>query len=328
MKEKFRFRVYSVNQCGYYSRATDKPEFGGLAVTLEQMREWIENKSLIMTGTYPLREEDKIFRTFCRGIYSSEFGDYFVATWNEIPHQDSATTYINANEPAESAKVNIQKLSADSIPGYPAYFWVLPERQQIITVTPIKSQNGMDNLKKYIRNFLNFYSPSVLRKSDSDSWDESQVEVEIEGYLNESSTYKKSDIFPRFEAYLYSRGGKNIQYIKENLAKVRRVLHKRELDLSKPPQKRLLGNLYDFMGLDEIPQDRESPKVNYSVDLENPTIDQFESIVREWESHSLETDSLWDDVGFLLKDELEKSEEKRWLGRFYISKAIQPFPVS
>lgn len=319
MQVKARFRVYGVNQCGYYLRGTNNFKFGGLDVTLQQLEKWVEGKSLKETETYQLREGDNIYPTYCRNVLPNSLGEYLVTTWNQSSSDDGTVASIEGDALANKARVSILECPDGNIPGYPSYFWVLPDKNKIITIQIGGNNNGMENLKKYIFNFLLFHSPFCIREECQKSVDlySFDLNYEIQGYTPDSLTASPDKkVVPRFETYLYERGNKNIQYIRDNLFKVRKLCNKKELHHDVPYEASLLDRVYELVGLKEAPASSYTSRFRYEIDFEKPTEEQFNAIIKEWENRfSSVVVNDWDDIGF----RLEGKDRVIWLNKSYAS---------
>lgn len=320
MKEKVRFRVYTVNQCGYYKRGEQAPKFGSLDDLFTQIQEWIKGKSVRQTGTYEFRDGDNVLPTFCRSILSNEFGDYLVTTWNETLSGANFFASIAGDDLVDEAQVALAKIPYGNIPGYPTHFWIIPSRKKLITLQFRNDNNGLENLKKYASNFMLFYSPFSVRESvNRPSENSDHMEISISGYSPDPvNTPSQKDVHPRFEAFLFERSEKSIEYVRERLSSVRRVCNKRELHFNVPYEADFTEKVFSLIGIRQVPKLEKPARINLEINFESPTEEQFDAIISEWRKHTVEADNNWDDTGF----RLEGADKIFWLNRFYISKVF------
>lgn len=313
-REHYRFRVYTVNQCGYYKRGQSDPEFGELRTTLEQLKTWIEDKNLKDTKTYGWYEDVNVEPTYCRKALSKGDDDYFLAMWNEVSSTENATASIQGDKLATEAKVKLQGFPPGNIPGYPAFFWFIPSKCRLITVQPKGAKtNGLEQLRKYISNYLLFWSPFSIKEANVES-----KQYQLVGYTpDESQMPPDLSLVPRFDTFLYDRNQNNVELVRRQLNEVRKLCRKIEIDLSEQYDVDFIEKIFDLVGLREVPKIDNTFRMLYELDFDSPTLEQFESIISEWKRKARSENNAWEDIGFRLESNRERV---LWLKRFYISK--------
>jgi hypothetical protein len=249
---------------------------------------------------------------------SNKFGDYLVTTWNETPAGKNLFASMAGNDLIDLAQVSLAKIPSGNIPGYPTLFWVIPSSNKLITLQFRNENNGVENLKKHASNFMLFYSPFAVRKTESGhSENESHIGISVSGYCsNLTNVNPRTDVQPRFEAFLFERSDKNIEYIRERLNSVRRVCNKRELRFNDLYEADLIERAFSMLGVKELPKLDKSARISYEINFESPTQEQFDAIVDKWRKHTAEASNNWDDIRF----RLEGNDHILWLNKFYISK--------
>jgi len=128
MKEEADITFYNINKCGYFKYGNDTPEFGNVADTFAELKEWTSNEGMTLgeTCTYEIAESEDILRTFCFGlIKNASTGDYLLTTWNETPSTEGNVASVETSKPVGEAEVSLTELPAGSIPGYATYFWII-----------------------------------------------------------------------------------------------------------------------------------------------------------------------------------------------------------
>jgi hypothetical protein len=321
-KEQVRFRVYTVNQCGYYKRGESTPEFGDLVDTLNHLREWVKGKNLKDTATYKERDEFRILPAYCHKILSNDFGEYLLTTWNKVPSNKDTIASIQGDEPANEATINTQKFPHKSIPGYPTYFWILPEKNRIITISIDGMLNGMEQLKKYFSNFLAVHAPFAIKESEDHEdlqAEEVDLRVKIIGYTPDINLFPPQRLSPRFETFLFDRGSQSAQYVRERLELVRRIATKRELRFDNDEERDIVNNMLSMLKYKGKRKPSKITRLRTEIDFASPTEEEFNEILRGWREHINSTDSEWDDLGFRLET---SKDQIIWLDKFYVSRTF------
>jgi hypothetical protein len=161
-----------------------------------------------------------------------------------------------------------------------------------------------------------FYSPFSIRRQVSEDV------FEVLGYSpDEASMEPDKNFYAKFETFLYQRSGQNVEYISKRLERVRRLCNKRKLSFDIPYEADFIEKLFAIIGLKEIPKIHENPSFVYEINFENPTQEQFQTVIRNWRNHIEEVDNNWDDLGF----KLEGEDKTLWLNKFYMSKTFDLF---
>ncbi len=159
-REDVRIRLHAINECGYYYRGRNYPEFGSAGLVFGDLQSWIEGKNLNRTSTYQTDEANGIYSTYCYSIRKNRYKDYLVTTWNGIADSSEIVASVAGNEPVEKAKVNLTEIPDGNIAGFATYFWILPELNRLATVQfPYsKRRNGLPEFRKYISNYMRAFS--------------------------------------------------------------------------------------------------------------------------------------------------------------------------
>lgn len=283
-----RIRFYKIAQCGYYNHSNF--QFGSITDILENLKTWITNKALNETQTYsvdPDNNESDLLRTFCYSVDSND-NEYLVTTWNENADVDGKMASIDSRGMTGCASVETAEPSEGYIPGYPAFFWFIPNQNIFATIQLNTRLNGRKNLNGYLKGFLDTRSKYVV-------YDEVDGENRIVGYGMSEDDYSHPQ--PRFSSMLYKQPGQ-LEYIRNNREFIRKLIKKDKLKLERQETATIWQTLYRmFTGAQTNNICQVENKVSVELDM-NPSNDELENIISQWELDS-ETYPI-SDVGFCL----------------------------
>lgn len=306
-----RIKFFDLKKCGYYKRRVAQPRFGHCSAVLEDLKNWVDGKSIAETATYtPGDEQDNgLLRTFCLDI-RKQGESYLLTTWNETPTLDGGIASIELGGEIGDAKVETAELSNGFVPGYPSYFWFPGESEHLVTVQINSRLNGRANLDLYMKEYLRKYSCFTVLEEV-----ENQAKEYVEKVIGYSKTGKKSDIedkhlTPKFECKQSTKRG-NLDYLRAYVANIRKIIRKDSIQLSIPEKLRWWQSLTRvFTDDNKSLSGSEEHKVRIELEFE-PTLEELNSMIREWESNDEASSS---DVGVLFNDEPGKV--------YWFSKAI------
>jgi len=280
---------YDIHRCGYYDWNKSDPEFGRIDSILDELKFWTEGKPLKKTCTYEIAENSNILKTYCFDICcSKDKKDWLITTWNEVPSIDGKMASVNGDNIVGSASVKLSSLPAGGIPGYPTYFWIIPDKNKYATVTEVSNLNGNTAFKVFMNEFVAKFTRFVVLNEDAD------VDHSISGF-RKSKEDEPSLLYAKFLAYMI-RNKSQINLIRNNCNKIRKVIRKNKLETETNAQgvRDLISML--SMGLYQNELKKDEYKVKIEIDYQ-PTLEELDGIIDAWmESHDNST--LWDNVGF------------------------------
>lgn len=292
-----RVRFYRITQCGYYDHS--RFQFGDMADILNNLKSWISGKALNETQAYsvdPDNNESDLLRTFCYSV-DSNAGEYLVTTWNENADVDGKMASIDGQGITGCATVKTVEPSRGYIPGYPAFFWFVPNSSIFATVQLNTRLNGRKNLNVYLKGFLDTRSKYVI-------YDEVNGERKVVGYGISEDDFGHPH--PRFSSILYKQPGQ-IEFIRNNRESIRKLIKKDKLKLERPETVALWQAFYRmFTGNQTNNICQTENKVSVEVDM-TPSAEELENIISQWELDS-ETYPI-SDVGF----EFTGNQQPFWL---------------
>jgi hypothetical protein len=300
--------VYEVVKCGFYRRNNHTPAFGSLGDTLASMSRWINNISnrprILETQTYTTGPDDKLLPSFCFSLLNIG-NDYLLTLWNKSQTVGNKYASVPENSTVGAAIVNTVDVPLNNIPGYPTYFWIIPERNLILTVQSERSLRGIAEFTAYMKGFLRTKSRWVVGNA---------TDGDLNTLLSYSRTGSPDDIDnsvePGFRMALAKDKGE-MDFIRNNYHEIRKSVRKATFSaLSAREKNQFLNFASKVFGLGGNQTVQPNADANYRIEVDyTPNRQAIESIFRTWNEEE-HTDS-YDDIGFIFKGETSP----RWINR-------------
>lgn len=214
----FKITVYNADYFGYYKRNESEPSFGTLKSIIEDLTDWASNKTLIDTKTWESDGEDTL-NCYCFDIIkSTQTGNYLVVTWNEVPSEDGNIQSVNPNGKVGELSVNMTELTEGYIPGYPSYFYIIPEEKIIFSVRPKDmSHSGKQGFEKYLKNYTTFFSKYCVFDTEKKAVIKYAIPSECE------ETDQKEKLIPRVRI-TPKRIKDDIEKLTERVGEIRKLI--------------------------------------------------------------------------------------------------------
>ena len=312
MTELAKINFYEIDRCGYYDPDNNVPRFCSLPALMPDVAAWVRhnNKPLSDTRTFSVPDNSDLLQVYCHNIRcSSTTQDYLVTTWNETPSIDGQTASVSAHEPVGHAKVYLNEVKANTIPGFPTYFWIIPSRNVLATIRFDHPQNGQAGLCLYLRSFLQKCSSHV---QIDPAWDRIE-EIRVMGYC-EHPGVQPQPLRPQFSTRLLRKPGAH-RLIRQKRQQIRKVIRKNRIRTRDQNDVGLWQKMLRGIGMSAPPVARNDVKVKWELEF-TPTEEQLNQIIESWEKqHELQ----WDDVGFVMTGE----PEPLWLSHIFVKMELQ-----
>jgi hypothetical protein len=189
-----KIELHNINACGFYQRASTTPLFGGLNEWVYEFYQWIHSRPNVASTT--------VFEgldVYCAGCIPGLDG-IGVKLWHGTPATESGVAYIDMSDlPGGSVTASEQPMPSNSIPGWPSFFWILPESHMIVTLQHtgrIRNRStGIPQLRDYFEGYLKLFSPYVVFGTQHHSSD--VFASEVTGYRPLNGTDAYSDLYLR-----------------------------------------------------------------------------------------------------------------------------------
>ncbi|MDK9420830.1 hypothetical protein PO857_003142 [Pectobacterium carotovorum] len=286
-----KIKFFDINRFGYYKYGSKSPVLGGITDTLTHLNKWAKDgREFVNTLTYQDDKESDLRNTYyCGSAFEKQHGDSLLTLWAEVPN-DSGVIY--GMPPLEKpGKVDMLTTGFSvnkAIPGFPCYFWFIPEENVFASIKFEHSLQGKSNLDNYINGFLLNKSPyRVLDNNDK------VIGFSADGKENNDS----SKISPKFYAV-----GKKYDEIQaeliSNLHRITRILKREKITYATPDDRSIIERVFSGL-LSNTPASTQERTIFHEMEFK-PTETQLKHIVNNF--NSLQNTSPIKNVGFKYSD--------------------------
>jgi hypothetical protein len=287
-----KIKFFDIRKCGFYQRAKDTPEFGEITDILSKLKNWAGGfDKLVNTTTYELdpNNPDILNTYFCNWTRNTATKDSLLILWNEVKNDNGAIYGLNPNKApgsTEMLKTGFGKTPA--IPGFPSYFWFIPERNVFATVTFSHSMQGKGQLDRYLNGFLSNKSPYRVINDEG----------EVIGYSEKGKpTANSPQVMPKFWAVSRKRDELSDELI-TNLGNIRKLIKREVLNYSVEDDRKYVERLFSKL-LKNNPSYVGKGMITHELDY-RPSEDELKSIIKNYDD--LAVTSSIRNVGFVYKD--------------------------
>lgn len=304
MQKEAKINFYRIAKCGYYRRGDPAAEFGDIAATLSDLHRWITNDQPTVreTQTFNPSDDGSILPVFCYGIQRPRNGtDYLLTTWNETDTANGQFASLYADQTAGNAAVDATTIPAGTVPGFPTYFWFIPDRGLVATIRFENRLNGHQGLDLYMRGFLERFAGWVVTQNNQPR----SLTVEILGYSQDADG-DPARLRPDFQSVPVRKQGE-IDLIRANRENIRKIIRTDEYEMGRAEPRNFLRAALQALGLRGDPQ--PLPDTRYRCEFTyQPTEDELNEIIDHWSNNHA---TRWDDVGF----QFTGGDDVKWLSR-------------
>lgn len=302
MLEKANVTFYRVQRCGCYKHGSGTPEFGSMADLLRQLSKWSDGKELSQTRlTQPSGDGDSL-PVYLFGI-EEKAGNALVSMWNEVPAtKDGKVASVPANAKVGKAQQVLNKVQKGTIPGFPTFFWFVPEVGVLATLRFDQLVTGQKPLQEYCEQFLATSSSyAVQLPPDKENELES---ITVYGYRRSDKEPPSTNVHPLFRTVLFIKPGQHELIIKRT-HDIRKVHRRASLSLKNQEQRSYWQKGLALVGVGRPNAQPSSAKMRASISAQ-PSSEEVKTIIKDWKAHG---SSQWDDYGFQFKGE----QKVHWL---------------
>lgn len=286
-----KIKFFDIKKCGFYLRGNDQTQFSGLNDILHKLNHWSrDGREFVNTTTYEADPDNDLRNTYFCNWHKNEInGDSILILWNEVPNDNGVIYGMNPmDRPGSTDMLTTGFGSTPAIPGFPSYFWFVPEKNVFATIRFNHSVQGKKNLDCFLNGFLANKSP--YRVLDGDS--------AVIGYSeNGQPTGKSSRIHSKF----HSLGRKQEELEAElltNLHKIRRIIKRETLQYTVEDDRRTLERVFSGL-LGNTPTFNQARTITHELQFE-PTEQQLRQIISNYAEANAA--SAIRNVGFIYND--------------------------
>jgi hypothetical protein len=235
--EEVHITFFDIKKCGFYKARDRSPMFGGVDDILTQVQQWSTALDLSQTKLIDAATDTDEDPVYLFGL-KKKAASWLVATWNEVPSSVSGVASVSMNSKVGDAKVHLNGVVANSIPGYATYFWIIPGRSLLATVK-FSNKSGQPGFAAYLGTFMSRYCRYVVLENRNG------IDA-VAGYTNTSDRKVITNIAPQFKTKLYHKPSV-IKFFTDNVATIRRVLRRGHLSSASTVDTSLWQNFIKFV---------------------------------------------------------------------------------
>lgn len=288
---------FDLEDFGFYQHGTRDLLFGDLRPAMRELHDWSAGKDVGMTE---LASPSRLYRgalpVYVFGMQSVG-DDWLLATWNTVPAADGKVASLaRDSRVGRPPTVHDNPVVEGSIPGFPTYFWFVPQHNAFATLrfeNPITAARPMLG---YVKQFLKTESGYVVKDEDD----------KIVGYrdLNGEGDHTKAHV--KVTANVRSKPGE-VARLRRERVNIRTVIRDSYL-IQRVRRDRswfqiLSQRVRDSEQASELTQDT---KVHIAMNY-TPTAEELEQMIQTELNTDRETE--YDDLGF----KLAGSSETIWI---------------
>lgn len=301
MEAKVKLDFYNIENFGYYKKKEKVPEFGYCADILNQLKIWLNGKNISQTNTFTgAGEESAVLQVYCPQLLNnSTKSSFFLNLWNETTNDNGSVQSLQGNEPVGSINVEDTNIPEGGIPGFPTYFWFLPEKNLFACVRINESlQTGRKDMEKYILGFMKKYS-NYVRPIESE---DNQEDIHI--LYSESKDSEPHFLYPRFTSR-QSWHKTKIQELQQNYFRIKKIIKKETISLSNTPKRNKFNWFRRSLELSSVTSSNKKVKYRYEIES-SLTQQELNNIIASYDYRNYKNE----DIAFCFD-----SNKKIWLSQ-------------
>lgn len=152
-----KITLYKITKCGFYGSRGRSFVDGALYDWYTDFIEWTKTGKNIEDTAFLAPEESNVVQSYCVAA-SRLLNGFGIILWNEIPNDKGEVSFIDGRASVGNPKATSARAGAGQIPGWPAYFWILPDKNLIYCLrTDAQSHTnsiGLPLLRSYLKSYL------------------------------------------------------------------------------------------------------------------------------------------------------------------------------
>jgi hypothetical protein len=222
------------------------------------MMNWFTNvDKLVNTCPIGRNTASGNYGVFLNDMIKTQHDDFIVVLWNEL--ENHGGNVMGMSESATPGDVNVTESSfgkKNIIPGYPSYFWFIPEYECVIQVVIKGLAPGRSKLKDFMEGYLGNKSKYCVLDSDD----------RIIGFSqNGKDEPNAAHRFPQFVPVRIAKIDV-LDDILANRPKITRVIKKEKLSFKVARQKDIIEKFFSGLGTDGRQSSIEDRVVTHSLE--------------------------------------------------------------
>lgn len=265
-----KIKFFDIKKCGFYLRGNDQTQFSGMSDILQKMNQWArDGREFVNTTTYEADPDNDLRNTYFCNWHKNEInGDSILILWNEVPNDNGVIYGMNPMErPGSTDMLTTGFGSTPAIPGFPSYFWFVPEKNVFATIRFNHSVQGKKNLDCFLNGFLANKSPyRVINGDDA-----------VIGYsTNGQPTGQSARIYSKFHSLGRKQEELEVELL-TNLHRIRRIIKRETLQYTVEDDRKTLERVFSGL-LGNTPTFNQARTITHELQFE-PTEQQLRQII-------------------------------------------------
>ena len=306
MEEQAHVSMYRIRSCGYYRRGDrDVAQFGSVPGVLGELQQWGRGRLLGQTKCFD--STDAILPAYLVDVRSSG-NNWLLTLWNEIESTEGGIASMDGLATVGRADATLTELDANAIPGFPTYFWFLPDRNLLATVRVDQRSAGHSQMNRYLQGFLHRFTSHVVLGEEPGEDDEFQ----IVGYRRAATT-PITHFRPRFESRMLTKSGP-VDWLRERADRINRVARRGQLQMNDRAERQLWQKALDSFGLTHPTAAPITVKMNYDIEVNGLTGEEFDNVLEEYAEEPADLNR----YGFRIRGD----SKTYWLDHEYVRDSI------
>lgn len=247
-----KVELHQISRCGFYERGGNQsPLFGQLASWQQQLINWVQGRSNVALTTTFQGQDAQAPEVYCAGAIQSRDG-FGLILWHGTPGTENGVAYINMNDLPGAVNVREVSLGANSIPGWPSYFWILPQQSLLACLRPTgKIRNlstGLPECRRYLEGWLCTQSRYAVRVTNNDQADGAEFEL---AWRSTPDSASRTDVTVHVDTQPVTTP-RSVDEIRSRYDQIRKLVHSVQIHRSLPADRSMLTRLMAVMGFDGI----------------------------------------------------------------------------
>ena len=306
--ETVKLGYFTIKRCGYYKHGAEAPEFSPLADTLGQLSDWIRPKSLRETKVFDPVPDQNLLPVYVKNLMiDPATGDALLVTWNAAPaNAEGRVAAAAGDDPVGDVDLTEMNAPDGSIPGYPSYFYFIPERS-VVVATRFEGQvyGGQPGVVAYMNEVLAKFSRHVVVSQNDDG-------VDIFGYVRNHGD-EPAHVHPSYRTEPKRVPGE-VDWLRQNCASIRKMVRRDRITTGALAGRAKQFSIWNFVGItDPIAPASGMVKFNFDIDCRISEA-QLDSLIafgnNEHESYT--------DIGFKIKG----GNETHWVSHCLVKQEL------
>ncbi|NKN31913.1 hypothetical protein [Marichromatium bheemlicum] len=231
-----------------------------------------DGREFVNTTTYEADPDNDLKNTYFCNWHKNELnGDSILILWNESSNDNGVIYGMNPTDrPGNTDMLTTGFGNTPAIPGFPSYFWFIPEKDVFASIRFSHSIQGKKNLDCFLNGFLANKSP--FRVLDGDGT--------VIGY---SANGQPTDQSSRIHSKFHALGRKQEELEAElfqNLNKITRIIKIETLQYTIEDDRKLLERVFSGL-LTNNPTFNQARTITHELQFK-PTEQQLRQIIRNY----------------------------------------------